>query len=329
MFWWLRLHRFRRVIAHVRSDDSKPIVLIIDDSEDVHRLLKARLRSEAVEILSATSGREGLEMARSQPPATILLDLDMPVMHGFAVLRELKNDQTLANVPVIVLSGADHSEDKVTAFEIGAADYVTKPFDFAELRARLRASVRLSGLVKLLEERADVDGLTELGNRAAFNRRWAMEVLENIRYGKTLSLAMMDADHFKKVNDGYGHPAGDEVLITIGRIVRRICRATDVVCRYGGEEFVLIMPHTGPNDAVSVCERIREAVEAQVWPRHPEHKVTISMGVVGAEGAVPGASAEAWLEGADKALYAAKKAGRNRVVLGRVESAGPPLAIAS
>ncbi len=311
------------------SDDSKPILLIIDDSEDVHRLLRARLRSEPVELVSTLCGKDGLEKARAARPAVVLLDLDMPVMHGFAVLRELKNDNALTNVPVIVLSGVDQAHDKVTAFELGATDYVTKPFDFAELRARVRASLRMSQLLRLLETRAEVDGLTELGNRAAFNRRWEQEVKEHHRYGRPLTVAMMDADHFKKVNDTYGHPAGDEVLATIAKIVRNTCRSSDVVCRYGGEEFVIIMPHTGPTDAEAVCQRIREAVEATVWPRHPDHKVTISIGLAGTEAGLTETTGAQWLEAADKALYTAKKSGRNRVVVSRFETRGPDLALAS
>jgi len=320
---------FTQVLHPVRSDDSKPILLIIDDSEDVHRLLKARLRSEPLDIVSAMSGAEGLQKAKAAQPSVVLLDLDMPVMHGFAVLRELKNDTTLVNIPVIVLSGVDQAQDKITAFELGATDYVTKPFDFAELRARVRACMRTSQLLRLLETRAEVDGLTELANRAAFNRRWAQEVKENHRYGKPLSIAMMDADHFKKVNDTYGHPAGDEVLATLARIVRKCSRSSDIACRYGGEEFVLIMPHTHTTEASIVCERIREAVESTVWARHPEHKITISIGVSGAEVGLPQTSPEAWLEAADKALYTAKKSGRNRVVESFFDTRGPGLAIAS
>lgn len=311
------------------SDDSKPILLIIDDSEDVHRLLRARLRSEAVELVSATSGKEGLERARDLHPAVVLLDLDMPVMHGFSVLRELKSDGSLTNIPVIVLSGVDQSQDKITAFDLGATDYVIKPFDFAELRARLRASLRLSQLLRLLAEKAEVDGLTELGNRAAFSRRWAQEVSENHRYGRPLSLAMLDADHFKKVNDTYGHPAGDEVLAALAKIVRKASRNTDIACRYGGEEFVLIMPQTTPADAMVVCERIREAVGSTVWPRHPDHNVTVSIGIAGSDQSAPGASPEQWLEAADKGLYTAKKTGRNRVILAPLDPLAAPLAIAS
>ncbi|MBL8759384.1 MAG: diguanylate cyclase [Phycisphaerae bacterium] len=298
--------------------EPKPTVLLIDDSIDTHRLLRARLKHEAMELLDAFSGEDGLATAKQVKPSLILLDLDMPGMDGFTVLRQLKGDSATATIPVVVLSGTRESEDRITAFDLGAADFITKnlndPADLAELRARLRAALRMERLLRLLSERAEIDGLTGLGNRAQFNRRFTQELAENQRYGHPFSLAVFDADHFKKVNDTFGHPAGDEVLVGLGKIITASCRQTDVPCRFGGEEFALIMPNTTPADAKVVCERIRQALQAQVWPRHPEHQVTCSAGIAGADGAT-GLTAEQLLEAADKALYEAKKSGRNRVVL--------------
>lgn len=298
--------------------EPKPTVLLIDDSIDTHRLLRARLKHEAMELLDASSGEDGLATAKQAKPSLILLDLDMPGMDGFTVLRQLKADSATATIPVVVLSGTRESEDRITAFDLGASDFITKnlndPADLAELRARLRAALRMERLLRLLSERAEIDGLTGLGNRAQFNRRFTQELAENQRYGHPFSLAVFDADHFKKVNDTFGHPAGDEVLIGLGKIITASCRQTDVPCRFGGEEFALIMPNTTPADARVVCERIRQALQSQVWPRHPEHQVTCSAGIAGADGAT-GLTAEQLLEAADKALYEAKKSGRNRVVL--------------
>lgn len=296
------------------TDQAKPVVLLIDDSADVHRLVSARLKHEPIELRSAMSGSIGLSMARELNPAAILLDLDMPDPDGFAVLRTLKSDAALSSVPVLVLSGMKESTDKVTAFELGAADYVTKPFDFMELRARLRAALRIQQLIKLLAERAEIDGLTGLGNRAQFNRRWTEETAEARRYQRGLTLAVMDLDHFKKVNDTYGHPAGDEVITTFARTIQACIRTHDVACRYGGEEFTLIMPGTSPDDAKVVAERIRSSLAALSWTRHPEHKVTCSIGLSGTTDGLTELSPQQWLDVADKALYAAKHGGRNRVV---------------
>jgi diguanylate cyclase (GGDEF)-like protein len=305
------------------TNETQPVVLLVDDSIDVHRLLQARLKHEQIKLIGSTKGSEALEIAERTPLACILLDLDMPGMDGFEVLRSLKDRSTTNNVPVIVLSGLAGSEDKVTAFDLGATDYVTKPFDLAELRARLRASLRMSQLLMLLAERADVDGLTGLGNRAHFNKRWNEKVAECKRYGHPLSLAMCDADFFKKVNDTFGHPAGDEVLQRIAKLLISECRQHDVPCRYGGEEFALIMPNTGPADAARVAERIREAMMNVVFARHPEHRVTLSIGLAGADASVGDLTPEQWLEAADQNLYQAKRAGRNRVVTTNLTPATP------
>jgi len=304
----------QRDFQPVLSNSDKPLVLLVDDSVDVHRLLQMRLRHEQIKLVGATKATEALDMARKDRPAAILLDLDMPDTDGFEMLRRIKDDSALNNIPVIVLSALSSSEDKVTAFDLGATDYVTKPFDLAELRARLRAALRLDQLLHLLAERADVDGLTGLGNRAHFNKRWNEKYAECKRYPNPLSLAIMDADFFKRINDTYGHPAGDEVLQGIAKLLQAECRTPDVPCRYGGEEFVLVMPSTGPADAAIVAERIRESLMNVVWPRHAEHQVTISIGLVGTDSNMADFTAEQWLEAADKNLYTAKHSGRNKVV---------------
>lgn len=307
---------FSEGVRSVASQDSKPVVLLVDDSVDVHRLLCARLRHEHISLVTAESGKEALEALKTHTPATILLDLDMPGMDGFELLRLLKDSPATHNIPVIVLSGLQGSDEKVTAFDLGAADYVTKPFDMAELRARLRASLRMHRLLQLLAERAEVDGLTGLGNRTQFNKRWAEKVAECQRYDQPLSLALLDVDHFKQINDTFGHPAGDEVLQGLAQLLLAQCRAVDVACRYGGEEFALIMPHTTAREAESVADRIRRAIAAVEWPRHPETPVTVSIGIVGADGAAAaaGMTPESWLEAVDRNLYAAKHKGRNRVM---------------
>jgi diguanylate cyclase (GGDEF)-like protein len=298
-------------------DDAKPIVLVIDDSVDVHRLLKARLRHEELELRAVNNGDEGISLARSIKPAIVLLDLDMPTMDGFQVLRTLKSDTSTMDMPVIVLSAMASAQDKVTAFDLGAVDYITKPFNLTELRVRVRSALRLHRLVQMLAQRAQIDGLTGLWNRAYFDRRWVEEVSKASRHHLPLTLAMLDVDHFKSVNDTYGHPAGDLVLQGVCRVIQRESRQEDIACRFGGEEFALIMPSTAPIDALNLCERIRSVLEGTVWPRLPERTITISIGVSGRLKAGDLAP-QPWLEQADNALYAAKRAGRNRVM-----AAGP------
>lgn len=295
--------------------DPRPVVLIIDDSPDVHRLLRARLRQEEIEFIGAQDGKEGVRLALEHLPAIILLDLDMPRMDGYEVMRALKDNPATLHIPIIILSALQNPQDKVTAFELGAVDYVTKPFELTELRVRVRSALRMSQLLQMLGQRAQLDGLTGLWNRAYFDHRWAEEVARSDRHHRPLAMAIIDLDHFKSINDSYGHPAGDAVLQGVAKVLRRESRQSDIPCRYGGEEFVLIMPDTAPADAKTHCDRIRQAIEAAAWPRHPERKVTASIGVAGALGGTAGImSPSAWVEIADRNLYTAKKSGRNRVV---------------
>ncbi|MBK7405496.1 MAG: diguanylate cyclase [Phycisphaerales bacterium] len=309
------------------TEDRRPVALLIDDSPDVHRLLAMRLRSEGIDVVSATSGEQGLGIATTSIPAVVLLDIDMPGMDGFEVLRRLKETDATLNVPVIMLSGLHSPQDKVTAFDLGAVDFISKPFDVTELRVRVRSALRVSQLLRMLSQLAHIDGLSGLYNRLHFDRRWTEEVASTARHHRPLSLAIFDLDHFKSVNDTYGHPAGDAAIQGLAKLLCKECRQSDVPCRFGGEEFALIMPETSPADAGAVCDRIRSALAELAWPRHPERAITCSVGVVGSTGAV-GVPPERWIELADSNLYRAKKEGRNRVVTSAIDG-GISLARAS
>lgn len=301
-------------VEAIQLDQTTPVVLVVDDSADVHRLLKARLKNEDLELLHALSAAECLEIAKREHPAIILLDLDMPDADGFQVLRSLKDNADTLDIPVIILSGLASPQDKVTAYDLGAVDYVTKPFDLTELRLRVRSALKMHKLIVMLAQRAQIDGLTGLWNRSHFDSRLADAVADAKRHGHALSIAMFDIDHFKSVNDSFGHPAGDHVLMELGKILQRECRGADVACRYGGEEFTIIMPNTKPDDATVLCERVRSALASMVWAKHPERRVTVSVGVCGAEAGVDVPPGQ-WVERADKNMYAAKKTGRDRLVV--------------
>jgi len=287
-------------------------ILVIDDADDIHRLLKKKLEDEGYEVCSAYGGQEGIDSARRSLPSLILLDLTMPDVDGFEVLRDLKGDEATMHAPIILLSGSNETQDIIMGLELGAADFVKKPFDFAELRARVRSAIRIHKLLGLLAQRAQIDGLTGLWNRAYFDSRLESELSEASRTGAPLSLAMCDIDHFKAINDLYGHPAGDAVLEGFARLLIEELRKHDVACRYGGEEFAVIFANTSESDAARVLERIRERLEKQVWPNHPERSVTASFGLASAD---PTAlDANALVGQADGALYRAKANGRNRLV---------------
>jgi diguanylate cyclase (GGDEF)-like protein len=295
------------------TEEQRPTVLIVDDSADVHRLLKVRLKNEELEFLSASDGVEGVTMADQQQPALIILDVDMPGMDGLSALRRLKELPRTQHIPVIVLSGLHSPQDKVMAFDLGAIDYITKPFELTELRVRVRSALRMQLLVQMLAQRAQIDGMTGLWNRTFFDRRWSEEHARCSRYGHSMSVALLDLDHFKSVNDSFGHPAGDMVLQVLAKVLQRESRHSDLACRYGGEEFVLLMPDTSAADAATVCERIRTAVESARFPRFPSLRVTVSIGIAGSSAAST-VSAEQWVETADHNLYSAKRSGRNRIV---------------
>lgn len=282
-------------------------VVIIDDCPQIRALIKARLRDEHVDTFLASGGVEGLELVRKVMPDLILLDVDMPDLNGLEVIAILKSDLVTHNIPVIFLTGESTPEVKVKGFDLGAVDYVTKPFEAAELRARVRASLRTKYLMDLLSQRAMLDGLTGLWNRTYFNERIA-----SIRpdRGSVVSLIMLDVDHFKKLNDNYGHPFGDEVLRSLARMLTSRCRVSDSVCRYGGEEFAVICDNTHAEGAVQLAEELRRSVHSLGFTR--PISLTASFGV--AESVVPMTSADL-VSAADKALYTAKHAGRDRVEL--------------
>ncbi|MCE7974383.1 MAG: diguanylate cyclase [Leptolyngbya sp. PLA1] len=295
------------------TPDASPLVLVVDDTPDVYRLLKVKLRHEAIRVEHARSGADALTMAHSHKPDAILLDIDMPGMDGIEVLRLLKVDPELHDIPVLMLSAHSSPEHKTTTFELGAVDYITKPFEFVELQVRLRSALRVRELIALLAQRAQLDGLTGLWNRAFFDSNLRQCLARSERHQHALSLALFDIDHFKTINDMYGHPAGDHVLSSVARTLQRECRGTDYACRYGGEEFAMIMPDTDASEATLVCERIRAAIERMEWPGAPGLRVTISAGVVG-ERTPRRESADVWVKEADRCLYQAKHEGRNRVV---------------
>jgi two-component system, cell cycle response regulator len=261
-------------------------------------------------------------------PDLILLDLEMPGIGGFELCQRLKCDPSTALVPVVFLTGTSDVATKVRGFDLGAVDYITKPFDTAELRARVRAALRTKRYLDLLSVRAQIDGLTGLYNRAYFDQRLAEEVSAASRYGRRVSLLLVDLDHFKRVNDTFGHPFGDLVLQRTGETLQASLRTTDAACRYGGEEFAIVMTETSLQSASLAAERIRLRIAAMALaPKGVPYQVTASLGVASTDSLEPGPhmTPAALLEAADDALYEAKFGGRNRVCLAEKARARRPL----
>jgi len=289
-----------------------PKVLAIDDSELIHRLLRVRLQHEQIELHGSMVAVRGLEMARELQPDVILLDIEMEGMDGFEVLQALKSDVDLQDIPVIFISATASMEDRVRALDLGAVDFVAKPFEVVELKARVRSALRVQHLVKMLAQKAQVDGLTGLWNRTYFDRRLAQEVSESIRHRRPLTLVMCDVDGFKKLNDERGHPFGDMVLERLAKILQS-GRGSDIPCRYGGEEFGIILPNTSGSEALEVADRYRRAIELETWPSAVGKVITASFGIADIS-MLPGAQGvDDLIAAADSALYKAKLNGRNRV----------------
>jgi len=297
-------------------------VLAIDDSPDIHRLLDVRLRPEGLILHHALSADEGLTMARELKPDLILLDVNLPLITGFEVCQKLKDDAPTASIPIIFLTGASEVYSKVQGFDLGGVDYVVKPFEPAELRARVRAALRTKRYHDLLSARSHVDGLTGVWNRSYFNQRFGEEVSAVQRYGRTVSLIMLDLDNFKAVNDSYGHPFGDQVLQVLGDILHTSLRTTDAPCRYGGEEFALILTETDQEGAVVTAERIRKQIGGYGFrPKERHVEVTASLGIASSEMFDrQSLSVSKFVTAADDALYQAKHEGRNRVVVAKRET---------
>ena len=300
----------------------RPVILIVDDDPSNVHLLEKRLLAMGYDTISASSAREALEICRSNPPELVLLDVMMPDMDGFQVCEELRRDPHTHEIPVIFVTVRDAPEDKVTGLRIGN-DYITKPFDATELGARIDSALRTRRLQEELQKKNEQlqelsirDQLTGLYNRRYLMERLHEEVARVKRYRYALTLLMMDIDHFKQINDRYGHLQGDRVLQELAQILRASARAVDFVARYGGEEFVMVAPNVDGSGGIILAERIRLAVEQHEFPCHEGVlRITISIGLASVRGQEVTDETDL-LNRADKALYEAKERGRNRVVGG-------------
>ncbi len=308
--------------------DSPARILIVDDHDDNVELLKARLEAWGYSTDAAHDGAEALDVIEREPPDLVLLDVMMPKVDGMEVARRVKANDSLPFIPIIMQTALDSTEDKVEGLESGADDYITKPIDFAELKARMRSMLRIKRLQEELEERerqlleanerlrhmSQTDGLTALDNRRHLEERLD-EMFEHARrLSEPLSCVMCDLDRFKSVNDTFVHQAGDAVLRQFSRILKGAAREIDRVGRYGGEEFMLLLPGTVLDAAVTFAEWVRKEVEAHTFT-FDEQTVcrTASFGVSGwPHPRIAGC--DELVRAADDALYVAKETGRNRVV---------------
>jgi diguanylate cyclase (GGDEF)-like protein len=290
-------------------------VLIIDDSRTERARLGLLLEDEGVDLIEAADGEGGAALARTARVDLVLLDYRMPGCDGFDTIRMLKSDPRTASVPVIMISAASDVLLRAQGLDLGAVDFLVKPVDPVELRARVRAALRTKRMHDQLERRASIDGLTGLANRSAFDEWLRAAWATCKRRGSDLAAILVDLDHFKQINDRYGHGIGDEVLRRFATTLREDIRLNDFIARYGGEEFVVMALDCDLDAACVVAERIRASVAALVleFDGRPL-RFTASVGVAATGDLLPASPIEL-IANADRALYAAKVAGRNAVWL--------------
>jgi two-component system cell cycle response regulator len=316
-------------------------VLIVDDDPAHVQHVRQGLAPHGYRFREARDGAQALSAIREHRPDLILMDVEMPGLGGVEVCRIIKansGEGGFGFIPVILMT-ARQAAGKVEGLELGADDYLVKPFDMLELGARVKSMLRLKALQDALIEKnreldrankelarkreellalSRTDALTGLSNRRYFEERIQEEFARARRYRAPLSLVMLDIDYFKRVNDTYGHPFGDEVLRAVAQVTRARLREVDMLARYGGEELIALLPETSPADALRACERVREAIEGlQLEYQAPdgtkkEVRCTASLGLA----SIPSPSIQTpdeLMRAADECLYAAKGAGRNRV----------------
>ncbi|MEX1185776.1 MAG: diguanylate cyclase [Gemmatimonadaceae bacterium] len=303
-------------------------ILVVDDQEDNVELLRARLVARGYYVRTATDGQQALDLIRESPPDLVLLDVMMPKMSGIEVVRRIKSDESLPFIAVIMQTALDSTENRVEGLDAGADDYITKPINFAELEARVRSMLRIKRLQEDLESRereleemndrlrrvSQTDGLTGLDNRRYLEERLHEMFEHSLRLHEPLSVVMCDIDHFKSVNDTYGHLAGDAILRQFADLISEQAREIDRVGRYGGEEFLIILPGTVLDAAVTFAERVREEIGNHVFVYEAERiKRTVSCGVAAWPHPLI-SSRDQLIRSADDALYVAKERGRDRVV---------------
>jgi diguanylate cyclase (GGDEF)-like protein len=313
----------------------KPVrILVADDDESLRSVLKQVLNMDGYEVTLTASGEEALAAFKREPCSLIITDIRMGSMSGIMLLQEVK--RLRPDTQVIIMTSNATLDSAITAIQAGAYDYLTKPFDdialISSVARRAVDKIRLieenkSLLEKLkrkneelefvnttLKELTIRDGLTGLFNHRHFQENLALEVLRAKRYARTFSLIFLDVDFFKQYNDTHGHLHGDAVLVALSKLLIAGIRTSDLAVRYGGEEFVLLLPETSKENAFTIAEAIREKIAAHPFPgrqAQPQGMVTVSMGIA----AFPedGSDSSTLLHRADEALYKAKNGGRNRV----------------
>lgn len=293
-------------------------ILVVDDNKLNLRLLQDILEDEKYKVYTTDSGFSVLEMAHNLKPDVILLDIMMPGMDGYDVCRLLKSDEEVMDIPVIMVTAKTEGNDLKIAFEMGAADYIKKPFDELEIIARIHSVLRTKQSQDILKDKASRDGLTGIYNHALLIQLFEKEIKKQAISGDDVSFVMLDIDHFKKINDSYGHTIGDAVLKELSMILSTSIRDSDYVGRYGGEEFSIILTKMNNDNTYEWCEMLRKKIQNhKFYAGDLLIQVTVSMGFY-CKSAKDTIGSYDMIKTSDEALYKAKQNGRNKVEEGIV-----------
>ena len=302
-------------------------ILVAEDDALFRRILQSWLQNWGYEVTTVEDGSEAWKVLQQEnAPELLILDWIMPGIDGLELCRRIRAQRQTPYHYILLVTSRDEKQDVVRGLEAGADDYLTKPFETSELRARLRVGKRILQLqAELIQARENLrfqathDGLTGLWNRASALDVLHRELQRAVRLGTSTGVLMLDLDHFKKINDTYGHLSGDFVLREVAERVNKVVRSYDFVGRYGGEEFMVVLSACGRQDLISSAERIRASISSSPIP-YGELELTVTVSI-GAAIAAPGDTSEQQvLARADAALYTAKRNGRNRVEFGEGQS---------
>jgi len=293
-------------------------VLIIDAAQDDHAALSVCLKDEPVTIYSACDGEAGIANANAILPDLILLDVDLPGADGFDICRRLKGGAKTREIPIILLTAATGSEERLRGLELGALDYISKPIDTAEVLARVWAALRASFFLHLLSKKAMIDGVTGLWNRQYFEQRMTAEISLSRRSGRPISCLIGEVDGFEKISERFGLPGADEILRGVGQFFVNNCRIEDVNCRFGGEQFGIVAPNTPVDGAIDLANRLCATLaHSELVCRGQKIRITCSFGLCDLETA----GNQSMVDLAEAALVRAKQHGGNRVEIHRASKA--------
>ncbi len=302
--------------SEVTVEKEDALILSVDDHEENNMFIRMMLEDAGFKVETTTDSMNAFNLAVDLLPDVIILDIQMQKT-GFEVCKELKEDERTSSIPVIFVSAIHTSAGMIAeGLQLGSNDFIRKPFNPVELVARINVAIRIRNAEAKIRELLAIDPLSGLYNRRMMYEMFMREIERSRRYEDPFAVLLFDIDHFKTVNDTYGHLAGDDAINHVSEVVTGSFRKTDLCCRYGGDEFCVLLPRTTQEHALELAERLRHNIEElPISHNEEEFSITISVGVSTREDIEMGLNADTLIKEADLALFEGKKLGRNRVNL--------------